>query len=177
MTLHVKEHSLSLPFKDFIKGFVREANGLYTANGVSEDDILKLASSIAASKIHNGTIISNPVDAREVIQFHHGNPPREAFGVLFLTARHKVIAYEVLFQGTIDGASVYPREVVKRALANNAAALIICHNHPSGNPEPSEADKQLTQRLKEILAMVDVRILDHFIIGDTVTSFAEQGLL
>ncbi len=96
--------------------------------------------------------------------------------VCFLDTKHRVLAFEVLFYGTIDGASVYPRQVVKRALANNAAALILTHNHPSGVAEPSQADKILTERLKEALALVDVRVLDHFIVGDgEPLSMVENG--
>ncbi|MCY1425563.1 hypothetical protein D9M71_413530 [compost metagenome] len=98
------------------------------------------------------------------------------FACLFLDTRHRVLAFEVLFHGSIDGASVYPRQVVKRALAHNAAALILTHNHPSGVAEPSQADRLLTQRLKDALALVDVRVLDHFIVGDgEPLSMAERG--
>ncbi|MCY1404001.1 hypothetical protein D9M71_191980 [compost metagenome] len=98
------------------------------------------------------------------------------FACLFLDSRHRVLAFEVLFHGSIDGASVYPRQVVKRALAHNAAALILTHNHPSGVAEPSQADRALTQRMKDALALVDVRVLDHFIVGDgEPLSMAEHG--
>lgn len=102
----------------------------------------------------------------------------EVFAVLFLDTQHRLIAYSEMFRGTIDSASVYPREVLKEVLKLNAAAVILAHNHPSGNPEPSQADKALTQRLKDALAMVDVRTLDHVIVagGDTA-SFAELGLI
>ena len=103
--------------------------------------------------------------------------PAEVFACLFLDNRHRVIAYEELFRGTIDGASVHPREVVKRALHFNTAAVILAHNHPSGIAEPSQADERITQRLKDALALVDIRLLDHMIIGDDVVSFAERGLL
>lgn len=105
----------------------------------------------------------------------------EHFSVILLDNQHRVIGFENVFRGTIDGASVYPRGIVKLALAYNAAAVILCHNHPSGNPEPSGADKQLTERLRDSLALIDVRVLDHIIVGgcsQTLTySFAEQGLL
>ena len=101
----------------------------------------------------------------------------EVFAVLFLDTRHRLIEYREMFHGTIDSASVYPREVVKEALRLNAAAVILSHNHPSGSPEPSQADKVLTQRLKEALGLVEVRILDHVIVGGMETvSFAEKGL-
>jgi len=104
--------------------------------------------------------------------------PYEVFAALFLDNRHRVIAVEELFRGTIDGASVHPREVVRRALAHNAAALIVAHNHPSGVAEPSAADLALTRRLADALALIDVRVLDHFIVGDgEPLSLAERGLL
>ena len=101
----------------------------------------------------------------------------EVFAAIFLDNRHRIIAYEELFFGTIDGASVYPREVVRKALQHNAAAIIFAHNHPSGIAEPSQADERITKRLKESLALIDVRVLDHFVIGDAVVSFAARGLL
>ena len=102
--------------------------------------------------------------------------PHEVFASLFLDNRHQVIEYEELFTGTIDGASVHPREVVKRALYHNAAAVIFAHNHPSGVAEPSKADRSITSRLTAALALIDVRVLDHFVIGDgEVVSFAERG--
>ena len=98
--------------------------------------------------------------------------------MLFLDTRHRLIEYREMFHGTIDSASVYPREVVKEALRLNAAAVILSHNHPSGNPEPSQADKLLTQRLKDALGLVEVRTLDHVIVaGQAATSFAERGLI
>ncbi|MNP67156.1 hypothetical protein D3C76_1629500 [compost metagenome] len=98
------------------------------------------------------------------------------FGCLFLDSRHQVLAYETLFRGSIDNTSVHPREVVKRALANNAAAVILCHNHPSGNTDPSQSDRVLTKRLQNALELIDVRVLDHFIIGDgDPLSMAEYG--
>ncbi|WP_375142670.1 JAB domain-containing protein [Methylomonas koyamae] len=96
---------------------------------------------------------------------------------VFLDNQHKVIACEELFRGTIDGASVYPREVVKTALQHNAAALIFAHNHPSGISQPSQADRVITEKLKSALALIDIRVLDHFVVGEAVYSFAEHGLL
>src|SRR5690606_6830700 len=103
---------------------------------------------------------------------------REVFAIIFLDTRNKVIAFDRLFYGTIDGASVYPREVAKAALQHNAAAVILAHNHPSGNPQPSEADRRLTRRLVDALGLLDIRVLDHFVVGEgKPLSFAEQGLL
>ena len=104
--------------------------------------------------------------------------PHEVFAVLFLDNRHRVIAFEEMFRGTIDGASVHPREVVRRSLQHNAAALILCHNHPSGVAEPSQADRRITARLSDALGLIDVRVLDHLIIGDQeCCSMARRGLL
>ncbi len=102
----------------------------------------------------------------------------EVFAVLFLDNRHRLIEYVELFRGTIDGASVYPREVVKEALARNAAAVIVSHNHPSGSPEPSAADRALTANLRQALALVEVRLLDHIVVGgNDAVAFSERGLL
>ena len=114
----------------------------------------------------------------EFLVMHFANQTAESFCVCYLDNKHQLIDIEELFQGTIDGASVYPREVVKAALAKNAAAVVFAHNHPSGNPEPSEADKFITQRLKNALSTVDIRTLDHLIVAGTQTlSFTEKGLL
>ena len=122
--------------------------------------------------------ISDPQDTRDFLVLKLAEVEHEVFAVMFLDNRHQLIAYEELFRGTVDGASVYPREVMKEALKHNAAAVIFAHNHPSGVPEPSRADEQITIRLKEALAYVDVRVLDHVIVGGTETvSLAERGLL
>ena len=125
-----------------------------------------------------GPALANPRVTREYLRMRLRDLPHEVFGCLYLDNRHRVIAFEELFRGTIDGASVHPREVVKRALARNAAAVILVHNHPSGLAEPSQADELITRRLKEALALVDIRVLDHLVVGDAVCeSFAERGLL
>jgi len=104
--------------------------------------------------------------------------PHEVFACLFLDSQHRLITYEELFRGTIDGASVYPREVVKKVLGHNAAAVIFAHNHPSGVADPSRSDERITHKLQQALQLVDVRVLDHFIVGDnTVFSMAEYGML
>lgn len=123
-------------------------------------------------------VFSNPNDTKNFLLAQLRAYPYEVFACLFLDNRHQIINFDKMFNGTIDGASVYPREVVKQALARNAAAVIFAHNHPSGVAEPSLADKDITQRLQEALKLVDIRVLDHFIIGDnTAVSFAELGLL
>lgn len=122
-------------------------------------------------------VLSSPDETGAYLQLRLGQLPYEAFAVLFLDNRHRVIAVEEMFRGTIDGASVHPREVVRMALHHNSAAVILAHNHPSGITEPSRADEALTRRLKEALDLIDVRVLDHFVVGDGFYSFAQGGLL
>ena len=125
-----------------------------------------------------GDALTSPVLTRRYLQARLRDHEHEIFACLFLDNRHRVIACEELFRGTIDGASVYPREVVKAALHHNAAAVILAHNHPSGVAEPSRADERITERLRAALALVDIRVLDHIIVGDgTPVSLAERGLL
>lgn len=115
---------------------------------------------------------------RSYLALRTGHLPHEVFSVLFLNAQHKLIAMEEMFRGSITQTSVYPREVVKRALHHNAATVVLTHNHPSGNTQPSSADIQLTQHLKTVLALIDVRVLDHVIVGGgNSLSMAERGLL
>jgi len=111
------------------------------------------------------------------MKLHLAHLDHEVFAVLWLDNRHRVLSFEELFRGTIDGASVHPREVVKAALSHNAAACILAHNHSSGVSEPSQADVSLTSRLREALSLVDLRVLDHIVVGEDCTSFAERGLL
>ena len=123
-------------------------------------------------------VLTSPNVVREYLAVHYAGHEREVFSCLFLDSRHRLISVEEMFLGTVDGASVHPREVVKRALKLNAAAVILAHNHPSGVAEPSQADELITVRLRDALALVDIRVLDHLVIGGaTVTSFAERGLI
>jgi DNA repair protein RadC len=123
--------------------------------------------------------ISSPAAARDFCRLKLAGLPHEVFGVLWLDAQNRLIAFEELFRGTLTQTSVYPREVVKAALARNAAAVIMTHNHPSGVAEPSDADRHITQVIKTALALVDVRVLDHLVVAAAagVTSFAERGLI
>lgn len=128
--------------------------------------------------LRTGPGLTGPAATRDFLLAQLRDRPYEVFCCLYLDNRHRLLAFEELFRGTVDSASVHPREVVKQALAKNASALILVHNHPSGVPEPSQADELITQQLKESLALVNVRVLDHIIVGDgQCTSFAEQGLL
>ena len=123
-------------------------------------------------------MLTSPAVVKDFLRARLGNLPHEIFAVVHLDAQHRVLDYVEMFRGTLTQTSVYPREVVKEALARNASALLLVHNHPSGSTTPSRADEILTQTLRTALALVDVRVLDHLIIGGgTLTSMAEQGLL
>ena len=123
-------------------------------------------------------MLTSPTATRRALSARLRDRARETFACLFLDNRHRVLAYDELFHGTIDGTAVYPREVAKRALAVNAPAVIAAHNHPSGVAEPSRSDRAITAKLRDALALVEVRLLDHFVIGDgEVVSFAERGWL
>lgn len=129
-------------------------------------------------KLAPGRTIRSPADSREFLIARLRDRPHEVFCCLFLDNRHRVLAFDELFQGTIDNTTVYPREVVRQALRRNAAAVILAHNHPSGVAEPSEADQLITRRIRGALELIDVRLLDHFVVGDgTCTSLASRGLL
>lgn len=145
----------------------------------NEDDILQAAQQIAESRVRKApTVFTDPAAVKRFLRMKIGLEQREHFGVLFLCAQHKFIAFEVMFSGTLTQTSVYPREIIKRSLELHAAAIVLAHNHPSGDCNPSTADQQLTKVLRDSCHMVDVRVLDHIVVGanDTV-SFAEIGLI
>jgi DNA repair protein RadC len=151
--------------------------GLGNAKYAQLQAVLEMAKRHLFEQLARGDALCSPQQTRQFLTAQLANYPHEVFACLFLDNRNRVISFEKMFYGTIDGASVYPREVVKLALKKNAAAVIFAHNHPSGIAEPSRADEQITQRLKEALSLVDIRVLDHFVVGDEVVSFAERGLL
>ncbi len=155
--------------------FIREEGGAYRR--ASEEEILSIATATINARFSSGPALTSPAEAQEFIQLRLAPYPYEVFAVLWLDNRHRFLAFEELFRGTLDGASVHPREVVKSALAHNAGACILAHNHPSGISEPSEADRKITQRIKEALELIEVRTLDHLVAGEQVYSFAERGLL
>lgn len=129
-------------------------------------------------QMHRGPVMTSPQILRDWLRLYCAGLEHEVFLVLYLDANHRLIEPQELFRGTLTQTSVYPRELVKGALARNAAALAVAHNHPSGQAEPSRADEFLTQTLKSTLSLVDVRVIDHFVVaGDQVVSFAERGLL
>lgn len=152
--------------------------GLGPASACRLAAAVELGQRLLAAELARGVLVSDPDAAGRHFSQRLRHQPREVFAVLFLDTRHRSLGFEELFAGTIDGAEVHPREVVRRALAHNAAALIVGHNHPSGNPEPSAADRALTQRLRQALELMDIRLLDHLVIGDgPPVSLAARGWL
>ncbi|MBW3697613.1 JAB domain-containing protein [Vibrio sp. T187] len=150
--------------------------GMGQAKYVQLQAVLEMTQRYLAETLVRGDALTSPQQTKLYLSSVLRDRQREAFYILFLDNQHRVIKDEVMFEGTIDAASVYPREVVKRALHHNAAALMLAHNHPSGVAEPSQADRRITRRLMDALALVDIRILDHFVVGDgEVVSFAERG--
>tara|TARA_Y100001956_G_scaffold23157_1_gene22824 strand:- start:77 stop:745 length:669 start_codon:yes stop_codon:yes gene_type:complete len=150
--------------------------GLGTAKYVQLQAVLELTQRYLAETLQRGDALTSPEQTKLYLSGLLRDKQREEFYVLYLDNQHRVIIGESLFQGTIDAASVYPREVVKRSLEHNAAALILAHNHPSGIAEPSQSDRRITRRISDALALVDIRILDHFVVGDgEIVSFAERG--
>lgn len=154
---------------------IQEANGAYRA--ATAEEILHAARITLGRRFRRGRVLTSPAESREFLRLQLAHLEHEVFAVLWLDNRHRVIEFETLFRGTIDSASVHSREVVKTALHHNAAACILAHNHPSGDATASNADRALTARLKDALALVDVRVLDHIIVGDDCISFAEIGML
>jgi DNA repair protein RadC len=140
--------------------------------------VLELARRVLVEQLRERPLFNAPQQVKDYLQLQLAGRPHEVFAVVFLDSQHRLLALEELFRGSLSQASVYPREVVVRALAHNAAAVILAHNHPSGSAEPSRADEVLTQQLKSALALVDVRVLDHVIVAPgQALSLAERGLL
>ena len=174
--LHTDNPLLTLP--SHRKGRHSESSMQITTDIRKEDEIIDQALRILESRARYGESMTSPQVAKDFCRLKLGDLEHEVFGVLMLDAQNRLIEYEELFRGTLTQTSVYPREVVKAALASNCAGMILTHNHPSGIPEPSSADCSLTQALKQALALIDVRVLDHLVVSTTgVTSFAERGLL
>ena len=154
---------------------ILEASGVYRP--ATPKEILAAAKSAVGYVYGRGSLFTSPEAAKEYLSAKLAGRENECFAVLFLDNRHRLIEYRELFYGTIDGASVHPREVAKAALELNSAAVIFAHNHPSDETEPSQADLRITQRLKDLQSLMEVRVLDHMIVGRDITSFAERGLL
>jgi DNA repair protein RadC len=152
--------------------------GLGAARYAELQAAVEIAKRHMSETLRVGPSLASPRATRDFLSSQLRDLEHEVFVCLYLDKRHRLIQYQELFRGTIDGASVHPREIVKLALQRNSAAIIIAHNHPSGVPEPSHADELITQRVKEALALVDIRLLDHIIIGDGASvSLAERGLV
>lgn len=167
--------SLNGLFTASLDDFAR-MHGLGPAKYAQLQAVMELARRSLMEELRLGEVLGSPKSVRQYLQLMLAKRPYESFAVLFLDVKNRLLASEELFRGTLTQTSVYPREVVKAALAQNAASIILAHNHPSGTPEPSEADRTLTGALKQALALVDIRILDHFIVaGSDVYSFAEHG--
>ncbi|MEZ9181037.1 DNA repair protein RadC [Vibrio cyclitrophicus] len=139
------------------------------------NELLERAAEALAEKYKREGTFTNPTNVKEYLKLKLGAHDCEVFAVMFLDNQHQLISFEELFFGTIDAASIYPREVLKAALNHNAAAVVFAHNHPSGVAEPSQADRCITQRLVDALKLVDIRVLDHIVVGENCVSFAEKG--
>ena len=153
-----------------------QALGLGPAKYAQLQAVLEMGRRHLAEVMVRESALEGPQAVRNYLKAMLRHEPHEVFACLFLDSKHKVLAFEKLFTGSINSASVYPRQVVKRALCHNAAAVILCHNHPSGSTQPSQADRQLTYRLREALALIEVQVLDHVIVGEgDPLSMAEYG--
>ena len=180
---------------ELARALVRQFGGLRATLNAARNDLVKVrgigdakAAVLHAARecgrrylrerLQPGVAIGSPADSRDFLLASLRDRPHEVFCCLFLDNRHRVLAFDELFRGTIDAAAVYPREVVKQALARNAAAVILAHNHPSGVAEPSQSDQLITRRIRDALELVDIRLLDHFVIGDNAcVSLASRGML
>lgn len=157
---------------------IEQVSGMGTSKYAQLQAIFEMSRRALKEQMQSRDVLSSPQQVRDYLCLRLGGLTREVFMVLFLDAQNRVLAQEELFSGTLTQTSVYPREVVKRALHHNAASVIFAHNHPSGLAQQSRADELLTTALKQALALVDIRVLDHFIVaGNTTLSFAERGLL
>jgi len=172
LTGHV---SLKIKEKHMPQLYMKQPSGRYTI--AEADCVLDAASQFIDKIFATGECLTSNTIAGDLLKVRLAHKAHEVFYVLFLDNRHRIIAEEEMFRGTIDSASVYPREVVKRALQHNAGSVILAHNHPSGVVEPSQSDIAITNRLLEILKLVDITVLDHFVVGKDVYSFAEHGRL
>lgn len=155
--------------------YIQDQGGRYLP--APKETILSEARRLGSTQLRHGAVIASPEKAKEAIGQKLFSHPHEMFACLFLDATHRVLAFAEMFRGSINCATIYPREVVKEALRLNAAAVIFAHNHPSGDSKPSPQDIELTRKLSDILKVVDVRVLDHLVVGETVVSMADAGFL
>lgn len=160
----------------FTSGFVRETSEGYTA--VSDDAVIDEALKLLSRRVAQGPVLSSPNNVKDYLRLRFADLQHEVFSLLYLDKRMRLIACEDLFRGTIDSAGVHPREIVKAALRHNCSSVLCAHNHPSQNPEPSQADELITTRLKSALNLVEIRLLDHIVVSvGGCVSFAERGLI
>ncbi|WP_110427260.1 DNA repair protein RadC [Glaciecola sp. KUL10] len=143
----------------------------------NEHQVLEQAAEILSKRHFGGDAFTSAEDTVQFLSIKLGNEQREVFAVMCLDSQHRLIEYRNMFFGTVNCAAVYPREIVKTIIETNAAAIIISHNHPSGVPEPSQADIQITERIKNAISLIDVPLLDHIIVGETCVSMAQRGLI
>ena len=155
--------------------FVKDRDGSYRP--APKKLVLTEANRLSGYRLRKGTHISSSEDAKSAMGYRLRDKQCEVFACLFLDAGHRVLAFKEMFRGSINRATVHPREVVREALLLNAAAVVLTHNHPSGDPSPSKEDIALTNRLMDVLEVIDVRVLDHLVIGEEIVSFADCGLL
>lgn len=150
----------------------------YSAKVLTEQDIMDMAVKLVEQRFQPNQKLGSPDETRSFLTIKLQGYEHEMFGAIFLDNQHSILSFDLMFRGTIDSATIHPREVVKQALQYNASAVIFVHNHPSGNADPSTADVKITKRLIDALALMDIRVLDHFVVGGAeVVSFAEKGLL
>jgi DNA repair protein RadC len=155
--------------------YVNDSGGFRRA---CDEEIIGSAQGVLSKRFRTGSpVLGSPARTRQFLRVRLGALDYEVFGCLHVDKRHRLIKAEDLFRGTIDGTSVHPREVVRSVILHGAAAVVLYHNHPSGEASPSQADELITQRLKEALALIDVRLLDHIIVGESAYSMAEHGLI
>lgn len=163
---------------DFYTINTKKSDNKALPKNISEEDVLYWAETIITTRFSRSNYLTSPDLTRDFLHIILAQEHREIFLIIFLDSQNGVLGYESLFQGTIDGAAVYPREIVKSVLTNNAASVILAHNHPSGKAEPSHADQKITERIIKALETIDVKVLDHLIVGGTSSvSFAERGIL
>jgi DNA repair protein RadC len=159
-------------------GDLGRIKGLGPAKRAEIAAVVEMARRAIEQQLHTAPVFDTPRKVKDYVALQLGTLPREVFAVLFLDTQHRMLRWQPMFEGTLTQTSVYPREVVRRALELNAGAVVLAHNHPSGVAEPSRADEFLTQTLKSALQLVDIRVLDHLVVGQgSVVSFAERGLL
>lgn len=172
------DHGPLRPLLERTAAELAKLKGLGPARACQLAAALELGSRVLAAKLERGELLTEPDAAGRYFGQRLRHRPREVFAVLFLDSRHRALAFEELFTGTLDGSEVHPREVVRRALAHNAASVIVGHNHPSGDPTPSQADRHVTQQLKHALNLVDIHLLDHIVVADgPPVSMAQRGLM